>query len=112
MAEDSIIQSVKNYLKALQDEGVEPAFGVLFGSQVTGKAHQLSDIDLVVVAPKFDTDYQYPDVALLWETAGLTDSRIEPIPCGVKQWEEDNWTPIIWIAQKEGIIIGLNWNKT
>jgi predicted nucleotidyltransferase len=105
MVEPEILTSVKRYLRAIAEKGVEPAFGILFGSQVTGKANEWSDIDLVVVAPIFDTDYKYKDVASLWGTAGVIDSRIEPIPCGVNQWENDNGTPIIWIARKEGVMV-------
>ena len=107
MVEEPIIQSIRRYLRMLWERGVEPSFGVLFGSQMNGKATQWSDIDLVVVAPLFDGDYQYRDVARLWQTAGAVDSRIEPIPCGVKQWETDNSTPIIWIARKEGVVVKL-----
>lgn len=107
MVEESIIQSIRRYLKALMDGGLEPSFGVLFGSQVNGKANEWSDIDLVVVAPRYDQNYQYADVSPLWRTAGMIDSRIEPIPCGVNQWETDNGTPIIWIARKEGVVIDI-----
>jgi hypothetical protein len=34
--------------------------------------------------------------------AGRTDSRIEPIPCGERQWQEDGATPIVEIARREG----------
>jgi len=35
--------------------------------------------------------------------AARTDSRIEPIPCGERQWIEDDVTPIIEIARREGV---------
>ncbi len=107
MVETGVIQSIRRYLKTLLDEGLEPSFGVLFGSQITGQANQWSDIDLVVVSPIFDGEYHNQDVSHLWGTAGVVDSRIEPVPCGAKQWEEDNKTPIIWIARKEGIMVKL-----
>lgn len=110
MVKLEILNSVRRYLRTISDEGVEASFGVLFGSHVTGKAGEWSDIDLVVVAPLFDTDYKYQDVARLWSTAGVIDSRIEPIPCGVRQWEEDNGTPIIWIARKEGVVVRMEGN--
>ncbi len=107
MVRAEILDSVRLYLRTLIDEGLELSFGVLFGSQVKGNTHRWSDIDLVVVAPKFDGDYEHKDVSHLWGTAGVIDSRIEPIPCGERQWEEDNGTPIIWIARKEGIKVTL-----
>ncbi len=33
----------------------------------------------------------------------MTDSRIEPIACGERQWAEDAVTPIIEIALREGL---------
>jgi hypothetical protein len=37
------------------------------------------------------TSRQYVD--LLWCQAARTDSRIEPIACGERQWEEDDSSP-------------------
>jgi len=105
VASQSIINSIRKYLEAVEARGIEPSFGILYGSQVTGKTNEWSDIDLVVVARRFDSDYQHRDVSLLWRVAALVDSRIEPIPCGVKQWEEDDGTPIIEIARQEGVVV-------
>jgi hypothetical protein len=33
------------------------------------------------------------------------DSRIEPIPCGSRQWREDDSSVIIETARKEGEIL-------
>jgi hypothetical protein len=41
-------------------------------------------------------------VALLWRVAAETDSRIEPIPCGEKQWTDDDSSAVIEIARREG----------
>ncbi|NQU06287.1 MAG: nucleotidyltransferase domain-containing protein [Calditrichaeota bacterium] len=108
MASQSIINSIRKYLKAVGERGIKPSFGVLFGSYVTGNAHEWSDIDLMVVAKRYDQDYKHKDVSLLWRVAALVDSRIEPIPCGEKQWEEDDGIPIIEIVRREGEIILLD----
>lgn len=105
MAEKPIIETVKRYLKALSSSGLIPSFAVLFGSQVSGKTDEWSDIDLMVVARRFDKKYEHDDLAQLWKIAGRIDPRIEPIPCGEKQWEEDDGIPIIEIARREGEII-------
>jgi hypothetical protein len=39
---------------------------------------------------------------MLWRAAARTDVRIEPIPCGEKQWETDDESAIIEIARREG----------
>jgi hypothetical protein len=38
---------------------------------------------------------------MLWRLAAQTDSRIEPIPCGERQWLEDDASAIIEIARRE-----------
>src|SRR5688572_18301549 len=102
MVKNSIKESVRAYLNALKTEGIPVHFGMIFGSQTTGMTHQWSDIDLVVVSPCFDGSPRLEDVDRLWEVTTYTDHRIEPIPCGVLQWEHDDFTPIIEIARREG----------
>jgi len=77
--------------------------GVLFGSYVSGHPDQWSDIDLLVVSPAFDGVFSRDAIDSLWHVAARTDSRIEPIPCGERQWVEDAATPIIEIARREGV---------
>jgi predicted nucleotidyltransferase len=88
-----------------RDHGLDVNRAVVFGSYATGRADEWSDIDLVVVAPRFDGTFTRDDVSLLWRVAAHTDSRIEPIPCGVRQWEEDQSSAIIEIARREGQVI-------
>jgi hypothetical protein len=102
MADQSIVAITKEYLRALQGQGIPISFGILFGSWAHGIAHRWSDIDLVVVSPLYDTSRSFKDVSVLWCQAARTDSRIEPIACGEKEWEADNTRVILEIARKEG----------
>ncbi len=90
-----------NQLSAL---GIHPVKTVLFGSFATGKADEFSDIDLIVIAPEFDGSRQIQLIKNLWK-ATSTDSRIEPIPCGKEEWENDHSRPILEIARNEGVIV-------
>jgi predicted nucleotidyltransferase len=108
MVDKSIVESVRRYLRSLIERGLEPSFGVVFGSQVTGRTHEWSDIDLVVVAKRFDESRDYENSALLWRVAGRVDPRIEPIPCGEIQWREDERTPIFEVARREGVVVKLD----
>jgi uncharacterized protein len=101
MAEPALA-AVQNYLHALQTHGLPVRFGVVFGSQAKDQANQWSDIDLLVVSPQFDGPRQRRDVDLLWRLAARTDSRIEPIPCGERQWKEDTSSAIVEIARRDG----------
>lgn len=107
MVEESIIGVIKRYLAELPSEGIHARQGVLFGSFARGEAREWSDIDLVVIAPEFDARRDLEFVKKLWRATSTTDLRIEPIPCGEKEWEEDDSRPILEIARKEGIVISL-----
>ena len=102
MVDRSIVAVAKEYLRALQKQGISVRFGVVFGSWARGMAHPWSDIDLVVVSPQFDHSHSWTDVRTLWRQAARTDSRIEPIACGEKQWQEDNVSVLLDMARREG----------
>ncbi|MBI2432473.1 MAG: nucleotidyltransferase domain-containing protein [Candidatus Hydrogenedentes bacterium] len=108
MVEREIADSVKQYLRELDRQGYPISFGVVFGSQVKGRTHQFSDIDLVVVSPRFDGRVQRDDIDHLWHVVAEMDHRIEPIPCGVRAWEEDDSSIILEVARREGEKITLN----
>jgi len=106
VADAAVIDAVKRYIDVLRREhAFNVSQAVLFGSFARGRADEWSDIDLVVVASRFDEGIARPDVELLWRVAAHTDSRIEPIPCGVRQWVEDQSSAIIEIARREGQVI-------
>ncbi len=105
MLKPDVRDAVIKYLNAVKDAGVEIEFAVAFGSQVKGGTHEWSDIDLLIVSPSFDSLQDRSVVNLLWRLTARVDSRIEPIPCGSRQWREDDSSVIIEIARKEGEIL-------
>lgn len=107
MANKAVIKTVQKYLHYVVGQGIPVSYGVLFGSYAKGKANKWSDIDLLVVSPRFDGPRTHVDYENLWVYAGRTDSRIEPIPVGEKQYQEDDSSMIIEIARREGQIIPL-----
>ena len=102
MVDPSIVKSVRNYLKTVQGEGIDVRFGIVFGSQAVGRSGTWSDIDVLVVSPRFDGPRNRRDVDLLWRVAARSDNRIEPIPCGERQWIEDSSSAIVEIARRQG----------
>ena len=102
MLDASVVTVVRNYLNILQQHGVLVRFAVVYGSQVTGPTDMWSDIDLLVVSPRFDAAYDYRIVELLWRLSARVDSRLEPIPCGEHQWEQDDASAIVEIARRHG----------
>lgn len=105
MVAPAIQKVVRDYLHAAAEAGIPARRGILFGSQARGDAHELSDIDLVVLSPALEPPRTHDQVAALWRLRIHTDSRIEPIACGEKEWETDDSRMILEIARREGVMI-------
>jgi predicted nucleotidyltransferase len=93
---------VQGYLVAVRRRGLRASRAILFGSHARGEAGPDSDIDILVIAPEFDAPYDRSQVDLLWAIRAQTDSRIEPIAVGERQWQEDDASAIVEIARREG----------
>ena len=107
MVAKDIVVVVQNYLSVVAKKGVPVRYGVVFGSHAKGKVHEWSDIDLLVVSPLYDKRRTYKQASKLWRIAAQTDSQIEPIPVGEKQYKEDDSSVIFEVARREGQIIPL-----
>ena len=103
MVDPTIIEIVRQYLRNLAAHGILACMGVIFGSHASGHPGQWSDIDLLVVSAAYDGTFSRDAIDSLWCVAARTDSRIEPIPCDERQWVEDEVTPIIEVARREGV---------
>ena len=102
MVEHTILKVIQNYLDTVRHADIHVSRAILFGSHARGEAHPDSDIDILVIAPEFDEPYNKDLVDLLWELRARSDSRIEPIPVGERQWQEDDASAVIEIARQEG----------
>jgi predicted nucleotidyltransferase len=107
MATVAVVDIVKKYLESLPARGIHAQRAVLFGSHARGTGDQGSDIDLIVLAPEFDTDKSDDLVSELWLATPEADAPIEPIPCGELEWETDDSQPLYEIARREGIEISI-----
>lgn len=105
MFETAVVAAVQRYLKRLQEHGLSPAFAVVFGSWTKGLPDPWSDIDLVVVAPEFDEGVSFRQLSLLWQVAARVDSRLEPFPCGLREWVEGGDRLIVEVVRREGVRI-------
>jgi predicted nucleotidyltransferase len=105
MVESTVVTAVRRYLAALPSRGIHPRRAVLFGSFARGHAGEYSDIDLIVIAPEFDGPRDIAIVEQLWQATATADDRIEPIPCGEREWETDGGRPVLEIARREGVMI-------
>ncbi|MCX7044904.1 MAG: nucleotidyltransferase domain-containing protein [Candidatus Sumerlaeota bacterium] len=105
MVDKSIIAKIRQYLSALSAHGIHSRQAILFGSFARNEETQWSDIDLVVIAPEFDSPHSSELVKCLWRATLAADNRIEPIPCGEQEWEKDDSRAILEVARQEGIRI-------
>ena len=105
MVVEAIEVVVRDYLQAVRAAGIDATRAILFGSYARGDADEWSDIDIIVIAPVFDTRRDRELVSKLWTLRVDTDSRIEPIACGEREWETDDGRPILEYARLEGVEI-------
>jgi predicted nucleotidyltransferase len=96
---------VRVYLQAVNGSGIPVSFGVIFGSHTRGTANEQSDIDLLVISPRFDGKKDRSLVSLLWRLTVRNDHRLEPIAVGEREWREDDSRPIVEIARREGQVV-------
>jgi uncharacterized protein len=110
MVKQTVLDIVREYLQAVNQAGIRAERAVLYGSWARDEAGPDSDIDLVVLAPDFDERQDRELVGRLWSLRVETPEawRIEPIPCGEREWLEDDSRAIIEIARREGEIITLS----
>ncbi|MBI2433713.1 MAG: nucleotidyltransferase domain-containing protein [Candidatus Hydrogenedentes bacterium] len=102
MVGSEVRRVVVDYLRSVRELGINTRRGVVFGSQSRGTSHEWSDIDLVVIAPELEPPRRRSVISQLWELRASTDSRIEPIACGEKEWESPQGRPILEVAREEG----------
>ena len=107
MVEPAIVGVIQNYLAAVRRAGIRVSRAILYGSYARGDAQPDSDVDILVIAPEFDDPYSKNRIDLLWTLRAQTDSRIEPIAVGERQWREDDASIIIEMARREGQEISL-----
>jgi len=109
MVKETVLEVIRNYLQAVNEAGIHTNRAVIFGSWVRGEARAESDIDLVVLSPKFDDSPDLDLIDRLWELRiEIPEAwRIEPIACGEREWLEDDSRAIIEIARREGEVIML-----
>ena len=105
MVKESVQVAVRKYVEAARAAGFHVRRAVLFGSHARGEAREDSDIDLLIIAPELDNLTDRRLISKLWELRAFTDSRIEPIPCGEREWESDGERSILEIARREGVVI-------
>jgi predicted nucleotidyltransferase len=76
---DSVREIINNYLKSLEAHHIRIRKVVLFGSYVTGKADEWSDIDVALVSDDFEGDW-FKDRNRIRRLTLAVDNRLSPVP--------------------------------
>ncbi len=93
---------LREFQKALEEEGIRVTKIVLYGSQISGEFHPDSDIDVAVVSPDFGKD-RFEEGAKLFQIACRIVPRIEPVPISLDAYDKDTWIPLIYEIKEKGL---------
>jgi len=102
MVEKEIVEKIDRFVIELKKQGIKVAKVILYGSRVSGNAHEYSDIDVAIVSPDFGKN-RYEEGARLFEIACKIDPLIEPVPISLESYENDTWVPLIYEIRKNGV---------
>lgn len=91
---------VKKYYQYLLERGIPVEEIILFGSQVTGKTHWGSDVDVAVVSKSF-TGNPFDHLVQLAKLAADIDPLIEPHPFRPEELQS-KWDPLAVEVRKHG----------
>jgi predicted nucleotidyltransferase len=102
LTQQTAIDTVRDYAREIGNSGVALKYVILYGSFAKGTQHEWSDIDVALVADKFEglPNDHYTFAAIAIKKPYL---RIETITFPTDYFNEGD--PFIDIIKKEGIII-------
>ena len=100
MVDPTILETIRRYFAILADNGIPVVKGILFGSFARGEQTEDSDIDLLVISPLFDHAKESVMLDTLWRARRHADIRIEPFAVGVREFEENEDSPMIEMARR------------
>ena len=104
MSQSEVVIILNRFIARLKEEGIPVEKAILFGSYARQEANENSDIDVLIVSSFFNSG-DLSSKLLVWKLVREIDARIEPLTIGSDQFKNDDISPIITIAKKEGILI-------
>lgn len=102
MVKKEIIKEVRRFVKEVKKHKIRVTKVIIYGSRVSGRAREFSDIDVAIVSPDFGKD-TYTEGARLFEIASKVDPRIEPVPVSLESYMNDTWIPLIYEIREKGL---------
>ncbi len=101
--DQTINYTIRKYIKLIKKKYTDIEKAYLFGSYAKGLSNQDSDIDLVLVFRKLDDSRRFDTPVELMIMASQIDSRIEPHPISLDDFNAGN--PFVAEIQNTGIEI-------
>ena len=99
------LNKLSEYIKILNESGLNIEKAFLFGSAAKNEAREESDIDVLLVSSRFDDQSDDLAYGLIWKLTRKVDSRIEPYAMGLSRFDHDEVSPLLQIVKKEGILV-------
>ncbi len=103
MDQDAALECIARFRSALESRGIRISKLVLYGSYATGRFHEGSDIDLVVVSDDFETKGYWERIDLLSSAIYEVFGPIEAVAMTQAEWEDGH--SMIADFAREGIVI-------
>ena len=86
---NNILESIKKYIQVLNKNGVMISEAILFGSYVTGRYNEFSDIDLAIVSDQFE-GIRFKDRNRIRKYKFEVNPDIEPLPFTSKDFTKND----------------------
>ncbi len=87
MDKGSALDSLNNFRLALESKGIRIHRLLLFGSHAQGKAHEGSDIDVLVISDDFSGKDYWERIDILSEAIYEVFEPIEAVALTIGEWE-------------------------
>lgn len=84
-----VLKNIRIFLDRLEAAGIHISKAYLFGSYLTGRVNEWSDIDVAVISPQISSD-RFEERVRLMKIAVTIDDRIEPLPFNPDTFAEDD----------------------
>ena len=82
LTQDAAIETVLNYARDIQNEGITLRSAILYGSYAKGTQHEHSDIDVALVADEFsglpEDHYLFPYMGSIRKLYTLIEAKTYP----------------------------------
>ncbi len=98
----SIIDTVRQFLAKLHEEGIDTESAYLFGSWARGAENKWSDIDVAIVSSNLSED-RFEERLRMAKVSATIDSRIEPVPFRPEAFIDED--PLVWEIKTKGILV-------